>query len=239
MLRMYGTGGRKPPTWSIVLAHGSLARPTAEATRVARLPLRTPSIGCCYLCRGGAPPQCVASPKQSRACNMNWECFGVALHLAVGACAQQPRSTCSRAPAEAARGCRRTGSLIRSASTLSSCPGSSFKRVVIFPLALHRPPHAHYIRTTHTHTHTHTHTLHPTVRLRLLPLLYGKTQRPPPPEQCRSSAGERTNPFPVSAERDFRGGLANHALRSMATRSLPTWNKPPPRPTSRRSQHPT
>ena len=28
---MYGTGGRKLPTWSIVLAHGSLARPTAEA----------------------------------------------------------------------------------------------------------------------------------------------------------------------------------------------------------------
>jgi hypothetical protein len=49
MIRMYGTGGRKLPTWPIVLAHGSLARPTAEATRVASLPLRTPSIGCCYL----------------------------------------------------------------------------------------------------------------------------------------------------------------------------------------------
>jgi hypothetical protein len=42
------------------------------------------------------------------------------------------------------RGCRRTGSLIRSASTHASCPGSSFIRGWMFVHLLTKPPHAHY-----------------------------------------------------------------------------------------------
>ncbi len=178
--------------------------------------------------------------------NMNWELYNdVALNflsdLTVLAHSSLARPT-SRAPAEVAKGLqanRELNTLGLDARFVSRL--FLYKGVDVCPLAHLKPPHAHY-----TWAHFGNSTVQPPLPLPLPPPpppLHGESQRPPP-EQRRSSAGERSQPVSMSSfERERERatkGLANRVLLSMATRIyLSTWDKPSPRPTTRRSQHPT